>query len=301
MRPTLRQLQYFVAVAETGRFGEAAAKVNVSQPSLSAQIAEMEQQLGAQLFERGRQGAMLTPKGEQLLSRCRQILRDVEDLKALAGHDPGDLAGRIRIGILPTIGPYLLPLATRQLHSKYPDLLLHVREERTIDLETHLHDGQFDAIISTAEDHANVDYEVLFEERLWICSASDDPLGQDTSEIGLSDLKGRALLSLGHGHRLNLTIQSIAKAAGAYVSTEYEGTSLDAIRQMAEMGAGIAVLPSLYALTEAKRDPDLIVRPINDPLAIRKVALLWRDTSPLSHNLQPLAEELAKVAKAVLN
>lgn len=300
MRPTLRQLQYFVAIAETGRFGEAAARVNVSQPSLSAQVADMEAQLGVVLFERGRHGALLTPQGEQLLSRSRQILRDVEDLRAMARHRPGDLSGRLRVGILPSLGPYLLPLATRQLHSKYPDLRLSVREERTTDLDAHLHGGQFDTIISTAEDHANAISVPLFEERLWICAASDDPLAKTSEGIALSDLKGRPLLSLGQGHRLNLTIQSLATMAGAFVSTEYEGTSLDAIRQMAEMGAGIAILPSLYALTEARRDPDLIIRPINDKSAIRRVALLWRDTSPLGDTLKILADELAGVASKIL-
>ncbi|MDJ0922597.1 MAG: hydrogen peroxide-inducible genes activator [Henriciella sp.] len=300
MRPTLRQLQYFVAVADTGRFGEAANRMNVSQPSLSAQIAEMEGQLGTILFERGRQGALLTPKGEALLGRCRQILRDVEDLKAIASHDRGDLAGRIRLGILPTIGPYLLPLATRQLHRKYPDLRLFVREERTIDLEQHLHDGRFDAIISTPEDHTNVAHMPLFEEQLWICAAADDELARTADPISLKELKDRPLLSLGHGHRLNLTIQTIARAAGSFVSAEYEGTSLDAVRQMAEMGAGIAILPSLYALTEARRDPDLVIRPIHHSLATRGISLIWRDSSPLADSLTILGEEFRQVAGNVL-
>jgi len=300
MRPTLRQLQYFVAVADTRRFGEAASRLNVSQPSLSAQISDMEGQLGTVLFERGRQGALLTPKGEALLSRCRQILRDVEELKAIALHEKDELAGRLRLGILPTIGPYLLPLATRQLHRKYPDLLLIVREERTIDLEQHLHDGRFDAIISTSEDHKNVEDTFLFEEQLWICAASDDELAKTTEPVSLEDLEGRSLLSLGYGHRLNLIIRSIAIKAGSYVNSEYEGTSLDAVRQMAEMGVGIGILPSLYALTEARRDPDLIIRPINHDLARRRISLIWRDSSPLSDSLGILGEEFRQAVGNVL-
>ena len=215
--------------------------------------------------------------------------------------DAQDLTGRIRLGVLPTIGAYLLPSVTRHLHSEHPDLRLIVREERTIDLERHLHDGHFDAVISTIEDHADVDYEFLFQEDLWVCAAPDDPLAQKTGDVSLADLEGRTLLTLGYGHRLNLIIQSLAEVSGAHVNSEYEGTSLDAIRQMAEMGVGIAVFPSLYALIEARRDPDLIVRRINDPRASRQISLIWRKTSPLASRLSLLAGELREAAGSILH
>lgn len=300
MRPTLRQLQYLVAIADTGKFGDAAKRVNVSQPSLSAQIAEMETHLGTRLIERGRHGAFLTPLGEEAVRRARLILRDVEDMRSVVQSGGATLAGRIRLGVLPTIGPYLLPAVTRHLHAKYPDFRLSVREERTIDLEAHLHDGHLDTVISTIEDHSDADHVPLFEENLWICAAPDDPLAQAAGDIPLSALSGRSLLTLGYGHRFNLIIQSLAEVAGAHVSADYEGTSLDAIRQMAEMGAGVAVFPSLYALTEARRDPDLVVRRIDDPLARREISLIWRRTSPLGDRLQKLAEELRAAAVTVL-
>lgn len=301
MRPTLRQMQYLVAIADTGKFGEAAKVTNVSQPSMSAQIAEMEAQLGAVLIERGRQRAFLTPIGEEVVRRARLLLRDAEDLKAVVRADAQDLTGRIRLGVLPTIGAYLLPSVARHLHLDHPDLRLIVREERTIDLERHLHDGLFDTVISTIEDHADVDHEFLFQEDLWICAAPDDPLAQKVGDISLTDLRERTLLTLGYGHRLNLIIQSLAEVSGAYVNSEYEGTSLDAIRQMAEMGVGIAVFPSLYALTEARRDPHLIVRRINDPRASRQISLIWRSTSPLSGRLRLLAAELRETAGTILH
>ncbi|MGB3625522.1 MAG: LysR substrate-binding domain-containing protein, partial [Henriciella sp.] len=300
MRPTLRQLEYLVAIADTGKFGDAAKRVNVSQPSLSAQIADMEAYLGNVMIERGRHGAFMTPIGEEAVRRARLVLRDVEELKAVVQSNGGALAGRIRLGVLPTIGPYLLPAVTRHLHAKYPDFRLNVREERTIDLEAHLHDGRLDTVISTIEDHSDAEHAVLFEENLWICAAPDHPLAQAAGDVKLPDLKGESLLTLGYGHRFNLKIRSLAEAAGAHVSTEYEGTSLDAIRQMAEMGAGVAVFPSLYALTEARRDPDLVVRRIDDPLARREISLIWRKTSPLSDRLQKLAEELKAAAVSVL-
>lgn len=300
MRPTLRQLQYLVAISDTGKFGDAAKRLNVSQPSLSAQVADMEAHLGNVLIERGRHGAFMTPLGEETVRRARHILRNVEDLKALAQSGGGDLVGRVRLGVLPTIGPYLLPAVTRHLHSRYPEFRLGVREERTIDLEAHLHDGRLDAVISTIEDHGDAEHMYLFEESLWICAAPDDPLARAAGDVRLDDLKGRPLLTLGYGHRFNLIIQSLAEAAGAHVSSEYEGTSLDAIRQMAEMGAGVAIFPSLYALTEARRDPDLVVRKIDDRLARRDISLIWRKTSPLGDRLQKLGEELKAAAVSVL-
>lgn len=300
MRPTLRQMQYLVAIADTGKFGEAARRVGVSQPSLSAQIADMEATLGAVLIERGRMGAYLSPVGEEVLRRARFILRDVEDLKAVAGRREKTLTGRIRLGLLPTICAYLLPGATKELHANYPDLRLSVREERTIDLEAHLHEGQLDAVVSTVEAHVQVNHEVLFREALWVCAAPDDPLAQARGPIKLSALQDRELLTLGYGHRLNMIIQELAKASGAHVSTEYEGTSLDAIRQMAEMGAGVAVLPSLYAHTEAQRDPDLVVRRIDDAMATREIALIWRDSSPLADDLLQLARVFKRVAEQIL-
>lgn len=300
MRPTLRQMQYLVAIAETGKFGEAAKAVNVSQPSLSAQVAEMEDALGVILVERSRQGAMLTRAGEEFVRRARNILRDVEDLKAVARFGRTELSGRLRLGILPTVGPYLLPHAVRDLHARFPALRLSVREERTIDLDEHLQAGDFDTIISTPEDHQNIGHEPLFTENLYICAPPEDPLSEGNGPVSLKELKGRSLLTLGQGHRLNMIIQQIADASGAEVSSEYEGTSLDAIRLMAEMGAGVAILPSLYTLSEARRDRTLNARPIAGDLARRPVSLIWRDTSPLSDSLRTLAAQLAKAASNIL-
>ena len=127
MRPTLRQLQYIVAVADTGRFRDAALQLGVSQPSLSEQISDAEAQLGVTLIERARTGAVLTPAGVEVVRRARIVLTQVEDLKTVARQVTGDLAGRYRLGTLPTIGPYLLPSAVRELHQLYPDLRLGVR------------------------------------------------------------------------------------------------------------------------------------------------------------------------------
>lgn len=302
MRPTLRQLQYLVAIAETGHFGEAAKRVHVSQPSLSSQVADMEAELGSILFERGRHGALLTPKGEEAVRRAKLILRDVEDFKSATRNTPDHPTGKLRLGVLPTIGPYLLPPAVRRLHSSFPDLRFNIKEERPTDLETHLHEGLFDMVISTAEDHLNCKSEHLFEDQLWICTAADDPLALESGPIKLADLKGRTLLSLGYRnwHSLDIKVHALAEASGAKVSSEYEGTTLDAVRLMAEMGAGLAILPSFYALIEVRRDPHMIVRYINDPLAKRQISLVWRDTSPLDTSFTILADVFRNIAAEIM-
>lgn len=300
MRPTLRQMQYLIAIADTGKFGDAARAVNVSQPSLSAQIAEMEASLGVALVERSRRGAMLTPAGEELVRRARGILREVEDLKAVAKLGRTELSGRLRLGVLPTIGPYLLPQTTGDLRARFPALRLSVREERTVDLDEHLQAGLFDTVISTPEDHPDTEYAHLFTEKLYACAPPDDELTQGEGPIRLEHLRGRQLLTLGQGHRLSEITQELATAAGAAVSSEYEGTSLDAIRLMSELGAGIAILPSLYALSEAKRDRGLHVRLIDHPMARRDIALIWRETSPLAASLLSLSGCLQNAASKLL-
>ncbi len=301
MRPTLKQMQYLIAVSETGKFNEAARRMNVSQPSLSTQIADMELELGTTLVERGRHGAILTPMGEDIVRRARLILGAVEELKFVTKNKSDILTDRMRLGVIPSVGPYLLPRATKTLHQKYPDFRMSVVEERTLDIDRRLRDGSLDTIISTAEDHPGSESTPLFKEALWICVPPDSSLAGTHDPVKLQDLKGMPLLSLGHGHHLTLAIHDLAKQSGAYVSSEYEGTSLDAIRQMSAMGAGIAILPSLYAFVEASRDTDIVVRRIDHKKAERQISLIWRDTSPLKKSFEQIAEVLKQSANTLIN
>lgn len=300
MKPTLRQLQYLVALDEAGTFSGAARLSHVSQPSLSTQLKDMEEVLGAILVERGRGGAPLTPIGDVLAARARIILRDMDAFRTLAREAGQTLAGRIRLGTLPSIGPYLLPLAVRRLHQLYPELRIVVREERTLDLQSHLEDGRLDVIISTPEDHPAMRSMPLFREQLHVGVAPDDPLAEESGPVPLADLAGRDLLTLGYGHKLSVLVGRIAEAAGAQVSSEYEGTSLDAVRQMAAMGGSVAVMPSLYMQSEAREDPGLVVRRIDTDLAERQIGLLWRPTSPLSAKFQAIGDILSSASETLL-
>ena len=301
MRPTLKQMQYLVAIADRGSFRNTAALMNVSQPSLSNQIQDMELELRTRLVERGRRGAILIPAGEDVVRAARGILNSVERMKDNATRSSSSLSGRIRLGVIPSIGPYLLPHVTGTLHAMHPDLRISVQDQRTIVLDRMLKEGKVDVLISTREDHANTQSIKLFEEELWIGVAPDSPLANRKSPVKLDELAGQQLLSIGPGNQINLAIQNLAKLSGAFVSSEYEGNGLDATRIMAAMGAGVAVLPSLYALLEARRDQDLCVRKIKDISTSRTISLVWRDTSPLEDDFEALAGVVKEVAAKLLN
>ena len=300
MKPTLRQLEYLVAIADTGRFSEAAERLNVAQPSLSTQVADAEAQLGVILFERSRAGAYPTPIGEQVIRRARYILRQMEDLKELARHGGTGLFGRVRLGVLPTIGPYLLPRCTRLLHTRFPDLRLNIHDAATDTLASMLDQGLLDAAVSTMEDHPGCRGLSLFHENLWIATDPQSPLAHTSEPVQLDDLQGSEFLTLGLGHRLTRLVQELAYQAGAHVSTDYEGTSLDAIRNMAALGAGVAVLPDLYVNVEARRDPGLVFRRIDHPRAQREISLVWRQQSPISDGLELLSEIMRDAAATAL-
>lgn len=298
MRPTLRQLEYIVTIADTGRIGLAADVLNVSQPSLSAQLAEVETDLGVVLFIRGRSGAKVTPDGEDIIRRARLILREHEDLRASAKEN-GIFQGRLRLGVLPSIGPYLLPEVVRKLHREYPNFRLVVREESTRELDEGLRNGRLDMIISTPEDHPGARHTTLFEEHFWAATAIDHPMASK-DKAPLSIFKGQTVLTLDPKHRLSQTVASLASRAGGRVSDDYEGTSLDAIRLMAATGAGIAVLPQLYAATEARRGTDVALLYLDSKEASRKIALIQPLSSEPRLGSDILADALLNVGRSLL-
>lgn len=298
-RPTLRQLQYFLAVADHGAFGTAAKALSVSQPSLSKQLATMEDELGATLFERTSRRVKLTPLGERLLPLARTILHDVREFRAVARGSMGLFGDRLSIGVLPSIGAYFMPLANRRLHRLYPSLRLVVQEGPTVQLLSMLKEGRLDAVIGTPTNDPEFAGQFLFAESLWACAATDDPLSKAKGPIKLADLSGKPLLSLSSGFRLAEIVERLADDAGAFVSRDYQGASLDAVRQMAVMGAGVAILPSLYALAEAVRDPEFVVRRIDHPEAKHDIALLWRQSSSVEADCLQLAELLVSVKQEI--
>ncbi len=275
MKITLRQLEYIIAIDEAGQFNLAAKRLHVAQPSLSAQIAELEDTIGEKLFVRNRKGTTPTPLGLDVIKRARRILKETEELKATLG---GSKVSRLSIGVLPSIGPYLLPPMVRKLHKLDPNLRLIVREGNTEQLDALLRNHQVDMIISTSEDHPLFPKQDLFTEGLWAACASDRLDFSNKDNIRLRALAGMTFLSLERGHRLSHIVQGLAEQAGGYVSDEYVGTSLDAIRVMAATGAGVAILPDIYALSEAVRGADIHLARIEHRQAQRKISLIYKNT-----------------------
>ena len=289
MRPTLRQMEYVVTIHRLGRFGLAAELLNVSQPSLSAQLAAIENELGVVLFERGRTGVRTTAKGEDFVKHAQKILSAVEDLRhKMQSTSPFD--GRLKLGVLPSLAPYLLPRVVKRIHQKQPDLRIIVREESTKTLETGLKAGEFDAIISTPEDHPNTIQHSLFQEPFWIAAATDDPILAQDGPIDITQLTNRRLLTLDNGHRLAKIVYDLAAQVNATVSDDFEGTSLQSVLLMAATGAGIGIIPELFARQNMREREEICVRPINATDIARRIAVLFRTGTPEHDGHQLLIE-----------
>ncbi|MCL1558708.1 hydrogen peroxide-inducible genes activator [Xanthomonas nasturtii] len=274
-KTTLRQLSYFVALADTGSFTRAAEQMGVSQPSLSQQIRALEAIIGAPLFERGAQ-AIATPLGRDLLDRARSILLDVTDLEEVRATAADTLIGTIRLGVSPTLGAYLMPSLVARLHREHPALRVHVREGLPTALAAGLGSGVHDLILAQLPVAGRgLHSERLFREPLHVTMAADHPL-RTKACITPADLRGANLLTLMPEYRLAEQVAAIAMDVGAHVLRDYEGTSLDAIRQMAGMGMGIALLPDLYVRQEIREGDDVVVRPIKGGRYYREIGLLWR-------------------------
>lgn len=274
-RLTTRQLSYFVALAETGLFTRAAERMGVSQPSLSQQVRGLEEVIGGPLIERG--GApILTPLGREVLERARAILLAVHDLEDVRAATGDDIAGTIRLGVSPTLGAYILPGLVAKLHREHPALRVHIREGLPGSLAAGLAQGDHDLVLAQLPlAGAGFHIEHLFREQLYLAMAADHPLHRK-SKIDRSDLAGLPLLTLLPGYRLAEQAVTVAAETGAVLLRDYEGTSLDAVRQMAGMGVGLTLLPESYVRQEVRKGDDVVVRPFTAGRYYREIGLLWR-------------------------
>lgn len=276
---TLRQLQYFVDLAETGSFRGAARKSHVSQPTLSVQVKALEHGLGVQLVERGGNGLVITPLGEDILQRARRILADVEDLKERAASSQHGLTGTVRLGVLPTIGAYLMPQVVPELQQRYPDLALYVREEIPQALLERLEAGRLDLVLTALPvDEGLFEIDPLIREPLFVAVPKKHRFAE-RKDLARSDLKGERVLALEPGHRLFEQVRDLCADYGAELLRDYEGTSLDTLRQMVSMGLGISFLPALYVQSEIPKQNDVRVLPLRNRQPTRTVALVWRKRS----------------------
>ena len=297
---SLKQLQYFAAVAEYGSFRQAAFRLGITQPTLSNQIAIMEKALKIHLFERTRKGINVTPQGRELLLSARRVLEEAQGFISQSAILSGGGIGTFRLGVTPTLGPYLLPHILTPIHNKYSDLKLYVRENAPSELETGLINGQHDLILTTLPIMSSeLVVAPLFREPIKLALARDHRLA-DRLTINREDLLGEPVLTISEHHLFHRQITELCEQVGAHVLRDYEGTSLDTLRQMVVMGMGVAFLPALYAKSEIRNEEELRVADVAGINVVRNHALVWRNTSPASSFYRQLSEEIKSMIETNL-
>jgi LysR family hydrogen peroxide-inducible transcriptional activator len=294
---TLRQLQYVVAVAETRNFRRAAEACAVVQPSLSAQIAALEDALGVRIFNRDRRGVLLTPAGELVLARARRVLLEAEELAREAQRAQDPLGGSLRLGVIPTLAPYLLPEVSSILRRAFPSLEPMWREERTAVLVQALQEGRMEgALLALEADLEDLETATLGKDPFMLVLPRDHALARGRSPVSMKDLEGEHLLLLDDGHCLR--DQALDACRNARVEElGFRATSLPTLVQMVASGAGITLLPRLAVATETSRAP-VFVRPIAAPVPYRTLALAWRKGCHLDKPLRKLAATLRSGLKS---
>jgi LysR family hydrogen peroxide-inducible transcriptional activator len=296
----LRDLRYLVALADHRHFGRAAEASFVSQPTLSTQLKKLEDELGLPLVERNPRNVMLTELGEKVASRARTILREADEIKAIARRFKDPEAGTVRIGIFPTLAPYLLPHVVPSLVAAFPQLETVLVEEKTEVLVKRLNDGDIDvAILALPVHDERLHAEFLFEEEFVLAVHRSHPLGA-RKRVRLSDIEGETLLLLDDGHCLRDQALEVCRRAGASEQSGFRATSLETLRHMVSAGVGSTLLPALSIAGESSRPPNVKLIPFTDPAPHRRIGMLWRRTSALQAFLYRLAPLLKSVPRAAL-
>ncbi len=289
---TLRQLRYLVAVADALHFGRAAAACNVSQPSLSAQIQQLEAALGAGLIERTKHRVLLTPEGEEAVRRARDILGLVDDLSQAIQASGRPLSGPLRIGVIPTIGPYLLPPVLPGLRAAYPDLKLYLREDLTHRLLDRLRGGDLDAaILALPVAEPALESAALYDEPFLVALPPGHRLATKPA-LTEGDLADQGLLLLEDGHCFRDQALEVCRLAGARDTDGFAATSLPTLVEMVAGRLGLTLLPALSVPVVAAAG-QVKVRPFVTPVPTRRVGLVWRRGASREADLRRLAAHLA--------
>ena len=296
----LRDLKYLLALADHKHFGRAAAACFVSQPTLSTQIRKLEDELGVALVERAPRKVMLTTVGQDVVQRARRIVAEIEQMKESArrSQDPG--SGTLRLGVFPTLGPYLLPHVVPGLRERFPELELLLVEEKSDALLQRLREGKLDAILLALPLHDDqLHAEPLFEERFVFAAPKQHPLaGNDV--LSMAQLSDETLLLLEDGHCLREQALDVCRLSGAQEKSGFRATSLETLRQMVAAGVGVTLLPALSVHEPIAQSPNIRLVPFRDPPPSRQIALVWRKSSALDGFLHQLADVIGAMARAQL-
>lgn len=278
-RPSIRQLEYFVAVAEHLNFREAAESCHVTQPALSTQLQALEALLGVQLFERDTRRVVATAAGLELAKEARTILGATDKLLDMARASGDPLSGRLRLGAIPTVAPYLLPMVVQAARQKFPDLVLLLTEDQTDRLVAKLHGGELDVLLLALDvDLFGATEKQLFSDPFVLACHRDHPLA--TKEVlSEPDLDGQTVLLLEDGHCLRSHALPICKTSGMVEYADFRATSLGTLLQMVATGIGVTLIPEMAVEQEQQRNPDVVFRPFDEGGPSRRIGLSWRKTS----------------------
>ncbi len=291
----LRDLRYLVALADHKHFGRAAEASFVSQPTLSTQLKKFEEELGVSLIERNPRNVMLTAVGEAVVARSRVMLREADEIRAIARRSKDPESGLLKLGIFPTLGPYLLPHIIPTMVSRYPKLELILVEEKTEVILRKLHDGELDCgILAMPIPEDNLHVEFLFEEDFVLAVPKLHPMAKQT-KVKLTELAEEQLLLLDDGHCLRDQALEVCQMAGASERGGFRATSLETLRHMVAANAGITLMPALTVHPPSPVSPSIQLIRFADPAPYRRIALVWRRTSALAaflHSLVPLIQNV---------
>ena len=297
---TLTELRYIVAVAREKHFGKAAAACFVSQPTLSVGIKKLEDELGVQIFERGTNDITVTPLGNDIVQQARVVLEQAQTIKDVARRGQDQLSGPLRLGVIYTIGPYLLPQLVRHNFQKTPQMPLLLQENFTVNLVEMLRSNEIDCAIM-AEPFPDSGFTVapLYDEPFFVAVPTKHPLAKSQS-IDADELKNETMLLLGAGHCFRDQVLDICPEFGRIAAhaqdgmqRTFEGSSLETIRQMVASGMGITIVPRLAisdeALEGAGAESDLVrYIPFDEPVPSRRVVLAWRRSFPRTEAIDAL-------------
>ena len=293
----LKDLRYLVAVADQRHFGRAAARCFVSQPTLSSQLKKLEQSLGVQLIERAPNNVSLTEAGEEIVARARRIIEASEEVVALAAGARDPLAGKLRVALLPTIGPYLLPHVMRPIRRSLPRLELRLYEHQTAPMLEKLRDGELDlGILALPVELAGLEARELYREAFTVALPERHPLAAREA-VRAADLEGETLLLLEEGHCLRDQALEVCGAPGGSQREEFRATSLETLRQMVAAGAGVTLLPELASRGAYGNARGVEVRPFARPVPVRHIGAVWRKTTPRRAAIDAVARLIAEHAQ----
>ncbi|HEY3785759.1 MAG TPA: LysR substrate-binding domain-containing protein [Steroidobacteraceae bacterium] len=275
----LKDLRYLVAVADSRHFGRAARRCFVSQPTLSAQLKKLEDYLGVQLIERQPGNVSLTEAGEQIVTRARRILEASEEVVALARAHRDPLAGRLRVALLPTIGPYLLPRIAQPIRKALPRIELRLYEFQTAQMLEKLTAGELDVgILALPVEDEGLEVRELYTEPFTLAVPDRHRLAKRSS-VRVEDLKGETLLLLEDGHCLRDQALEVCSRIGLHEKQDFRATSLETLRQMVATGAGVTLLPELAGRGAYGNARGVAIRPFARPAPVRHIGAIWRRTS----------------------